>query len=122
MRCFHHSIFFARYSKQLRSLYFPFPNSSNLAQTIRFLFRHPLSRNKERIKIHFNGEHSRQHRGIFSTSSRCNVLFTGYANKLKGVRMEIHITLKHLHCGCQNTSPFRVPRKPQALQPAAHLT
>lgn len=41
--------------------------SSSLAQTISFIFRHAMNRNKEH-KICFNGEHLRQH----NTSQRCH--------------------------------------------------
>lgn len=98
--------------------------SSYLAQTISFIFRHPLNRNKHK-KICFNGEHSRQHntsQRCISTINMCNILFTGYRNKLKDVHMEIHITVRHLQCGDQSKSLFRATQRSQALHQEAHLT
>lgn len=123
-RQLHHKIFSIQYSPhKLHQTPKVTVFSSYLAQTISFIFRHPLNRHEH--KIYFNGEQSRQHntsQRCISTMNMCNILFTGYRNKLKGMHMEICITVRHLHCEHQSKSLFRATQRQQALHQAAHLT
>lgn len=90
--------------------------SSYLAQSISFIFMHPLNRNKHN-EICFSGEHSRQH----NTSQKCN-FYHEYVQKpiyrlqeqIKGHAYgKICITVRHPRCGHQKKNPLDTLEPPE---------
>lgn len=52
-------------------------------------------------------------RSVISTTNMCKNLSTGYKNKLKGMHMEICITVRHPRCGHQKKNPLDTLEPPE---------